>query len=167
MLERPETGSRHSLRPIALAAVLAAACLMACGASSRAPTLEPTAANPRLPTVVLESGTASLKAEVARTTAQREVGLMFRTSLPDGTGMLFVFDSDQILQFWMKNTSLPLSIAYLSSDGTIREIHDLEPFSLAGVSSARSVRYALEVPRGWFAKAGLEAGDRFVIPPLD
>jgi uncharacterized membrane protein (UPF0127 family) len=81
--------------------------------------------------------------------------------------MLFVFPSDEQLAFWMKNTSIPLSIAYIASDGTIREIHDLEPFSLEAVKAGRSVRYALEVGRGWFGKAGLGEGDRLSLPALD
>lgn len=141
--------------------------LAACGPSTKAPTTEPTAPNPKLPTAVLTAGQVSLTVELATTASQREVGLMFRKSLPEGSGMLFVFDADQILRFWMKNTKIPLSIAYLSSDGTIREIHELEPESLASVNSERSVRYALEVPRGWFERVGLGAGDRFSIPPLD
>lgn len=161
---------KKSLHPLGSALALFAALalsLAACGQSARASTTEPTAPNPKLPTAVITAGKASITVELATSAAQREVGLMFRKSLPEGAGMLFVFDADQILRFWMKNTSLPLSIAYLSSDGTIREIHDLEPQSLASVSSERSVRFALEVPRGWFDRAGLKVGDRFAIPPLD
>ena len=83
---------------------------------------------------------------------------MFRKSLDDGKGMLFVFDRDEQLAFWMKNTSIPLSLAYIASDGTIRQIVDLEPQSLATVQAERSVRYALEVPRGWFDRAGVRVG---------
>ena len=78
--------------------------------------------------------------------------------------MLFVFESDQRLTFWMKNTLVPLSIAYIASDGTIREILDMEPQSLASVPSQYSVRYALEVPKGWFARAGVRTGDRVAVP---
>ena len=78
--------------------------------------------------------------------------------------MLFVFDSDERLSFWMKNTLIPLSIAYIASDGTIREILDMEPHSLAPVPSQYSVRYALEVPKGWFSRAGVRVGDRVSIP---
>jgi uncharacterized membrane protein (UPF0127 family) len=98
-------------------------------------------------------------AEIARTDAQRERGLMWRRSLAEGEGMLFVFDRDRILSFWMKNTLIPLSIAYIAADGRILEIHDMEPRRLAPVQSARSARYALEVNRGWFARMGIKAGD--------
>jgi uncharacterized membrane protein (UPF0127 family) len=84
---------------------------------------------------------------------------MEREEIPDGTGMLFVFDRDQILSFWMKNTPHPLSIAYIDSRGKIRNIYDMTPFSLASVVSTVSVRYALEVPQGWFEKVGVKVGD--------
>jgi uncharacterized membrane protein (UPF0127 family) len=104
-------------------------------------------------------------AEVARTDGQRQRGLMFRKEVKDGEGMLFVFERDQILSFWMKNTFVPLSIAYISRDGVILEIRDLEPENLRPVVSSRSCRYALEVPRGWFNRAGLGPGDRLVSFP--
>jgi uncharacterized membrane protein (UPF0127 family) len=80
--------------------------------------------------------------------------------------MLFVFQSDQLLSFWMKNTLVPLSIAYISHDGRILEIYDMQPGDLNPVSSSRSVRYALEVPQGWFNRSGLGVGDRLEIPEL-
>jgi uncharacterized membrane protein (UPF0127 family) len=107
-----------------------------------------------------------LRAEIARTEAERARGLMYRPSLPDGEGMLFVFERDQILSFWMKDTLIPLSIAFISYDGRIREIYDMKVRDLTPVNSRRSVRYALEVPQGWFERAGISAGDRLNIPPL-
>jgi uncharacterized membrane protein (UPF0127 family) len=85
---------------------------------------------------------------------------MYRKNIPDGTGMLFVFDRDQVLTFWMKNTLVPLSIAYISSDGRIIDILDMESQSLKPVVSSRSVRYALEVPQGYFNRVGIREGDR-------
>ena len=73
--------------------------------------------------------------------------------------MLFIFEKDQILSFWMKNTPHPLSIAYIDSKGKIRDIFDMTPYSLASVVSTVSVRYALEVPQGWFDKVGIKKGD--------
>lgn len=122
--------------------------------------------NPILKTVTLTVNGRQILAEVAMTETERNRGLMFRKNLDDGKGMLFVFDSDQKVAFWMKNTSLPLSIAYIASDGTITQILDLVPFSEEGRPSERSVRYALEVPRGWFGRAGVGTGDRISIPPL-
>jgi uncharacterized membrane protein (UPF0127 family) len=105
-------------------------------------------------------GRVQIQVEIARTEAERSRGLMYRTSLPDGKGMLFVFERDQILSFWMKDTLIPLSIAFISYDGRILEMYDMLPRDLSPIHSSRSVRYALEVPRGWFERAGIQAGDR-------
>jgi uncharacterized membrane protein (UPF0127 family) len=105
-------------------------------------------------------GKVIVKAEIARTGAQREQGLMYRKELNDGYGMLFIFERDQVLSFWMKNTLVPLSIAYITSDGRIIEIYDMQPGNLNPVNSSRSARYALEVPQGWFSRAGIATGDK-------
>lgn len=122
--------------------------------------------NPTLKTVTLTSGSVKVEVELARTELEQNRGLMFRKSLADGKGMLFVFPSDQKVSFWMKNTSIPLSIAYMLSDGTILQILDLVPFSEEPRPSERSIRYGLEVPQGWFSKVGLKVGDKFEIPSL-
>ncbi|MDR2404300.1 MAG: DUF192 domain-containing protein [Spirochaetaceae bacterium] len=101
-----------------------------------------------------------LQAEIARTGEERTRGLMHRKSLPDGEGMLFLFDRDQILSFWMKDTLIPLSIAFIGYDGRILEIRDMQPGDLRPVNSSRSARYALEVPQGWFGRVGIAPGDR-------
>nr|WP_238579879.1 DUF192 domain-containing protein [Treponema endosymbiont of Eucomonympha sp.] len=105
-----------------------------------------------------EGKTVTLRVEVARTEAERSRGFMGRKRIPDGTGMIFIFERDERLRFWMKDTPVPLSIAYIDSAGAVREIYDMTPFSLAPVTSAVSVRYALEVPQGWFARAGIRVG---------
>jgi len=107
-----------------------------------------------------------ITAEIARTEQEREHGFMERKHIPDGTGMLFVFDRDQILNFWMKNTPTALSIAYIDSSGCIRDIFDMTPFSLANITSTVYVRYALEVPRGWFSRAGIKPGDMVPVDEL-
>ena len=89
---------------------------------------------------------------------------MERTHIPKGTGMLFIFEQDQILRFWMKNTPSALSIAFIDSRGTIRELFDMTPYSLANVSSTVSVRYALEVPQGWFSANGIVPGCTVSLP---
>lgn len=104
-------------------------------------------------------GAAPVQVEFARTAEERTRGLMYRKNLPDGAGMLFVFERDEPLSFWMKNTFIPLSIAFIASDGRIIEIKDMRPRDLTSVKSSRSVRYALEVPQGWFTRAGIQAGD--------
>ena len=113
-----------------------------------------------------KQGKVTIKAEIAITQAQHEQGLMYRKSLKDGEGMLFIFQNDQFLAFWMKNTLVPLSVAYISYDGRILEIYDMQPGNLDPVKSSRSVRYALEVPQGWFSRAGLGVGDRLEIQGL-
>jgi uncharacterized membrane protein (UPF0127 family) len=100
-----------------------------------------------------------VKAEIASTDEERGQGLMFRKSLADGEGMLFVYERDQVLSFWMKNTLIPLSIAFIASDGRIIDIRDMYPNDESSVVSNRSVRYALEVPQGWFSRAGIHQGD--------
>jgi uncharacterized membrane protein (UPF0127 family) len=101
----------------------------------------------------------AISLEIAQTDKERAKGLMNRSSLSDGEGMLFVFESEQILSFWMKNTLIPLSIAFIRTDGRIIEIRDLQALDVSTVRSSRSARYALEVPQGWFSRAGLEPGD--------
>ena len=107
---------------------------------------------------------AFIKAEIAATQEERNNGLMFRKKLPDGEGMLFVFEADQVMSFWMKNTYIPLSIAYIARDGKIIDIKDMYPHDTSSVVSSRSVRYALEVPQGWFSRAGVRTGDMVKIP---
>ena len=102
--------------------------------------------------------------EVADTPSQRERGLMYRTSMPKDHGMLFIFPSDQQLTFWMKNTNIPLAIAYISQDGVIKEIHHMVPHSLNPVQSDHSVRYGLEVNDGVFAALGIVPGDQVTLP---
>ncbi|MFP4178841.1 MAG: DUF192 domain-containing protein [Spirochaetaceae bacterium] len=114
--------------------------------------------------IELKVGEEIFTVEVAQTDKERSRGLMYRSSLGENEGMLFVFERDQRLSFWMKNTEIPLSIAYISRDGTIREIHDLKPHSERAVESSHAVRYALELPRGAFDRAGAGPGDSIPIP---
>jgi uncharacterized membrane protein (UPF0127 family) len=115
----------------------------------------------RVPVTV---GSAVFTVEVARTDAQRERGLMHRRSLGNREGMLFVFDADQRLAFWMKDTLVPLSIAFLSSEGRILQIEDMDPLSQKAIRSRLSARYALELPRGAFTEVGAAEGDIVVLP---
>lgn len=114
-----------------------------------------------------DGGTVELVAELAVKPEERNYGFMNRKKIPDGTGMLFVFEKDQILSFWMKNTPHPLSIAYISSDGKIVDIFDMTPYSLASIVSSRSVRYALEVPQGWYKKQNINIGDKVLLPKFE
>lgn len=101
-----------------------------------------------------------IRVEIADTPESRQKGLMYRKSLPEDQGMLFIFEKEQKMSFWMKNTKIPLSIAYISKSGVIREIHDLEPLSQKTVQSSHSVLYALEVNQGYFDKKGIGEGDQ-------
>ena len=115
--------------------------------------------------IIRKDGTEfTVAAEIAEKTEDRNHGFMERKTIPDGTGMLFVFEKDQILSFWMKNTPHPLSIAYIDSKGKIRDIYDMTPYSLSSIISTVSVRYALEVPQGWYKKNGITEGDIVIIP---
>lgn len=111
-----------------------------------------------------DGSTVTVKAEIAKTNEDRARGYMERTKIPEGTGMLFVFQTDQVLSFWMKNTPTPLSIAYIDSKGKIRDIFDMEPYCLDSIISTVSVKYALEVPQGWFNKMGIKEGDYLNLP---
>jgi uncharacterized protein len=111
-------------------------------------------------TIERENGQpVEITVELARTDEERSRGLMYRESLPDGEGMLFVFDRDQPLSFWMKNTLIPLSIAFIASNGHIVEIKDMKPRDLTSVRSSIPVRYALEAPQGWFQRVNVRHGD--------
>jgi uncharacterized membrane protein (UPF0127 family) len=108
----------------------------------------------------------NIKAEIAVTHEERSKGLMFRKSLKDGEGMLFIFDKDDIQHFWMKDTYVPLSIAFIAYNGKIVDIKDMYPHDINSVSSSRSVRYALEAPQGWFLRAGVNEGDTVKIDAI-
>ena len=110
--------------------------------------------------------TVVVKTELAKTEAEQMYGFMNRKNIPDGTGMLFIFKDDRIASFWMKNTPTPLSIAYIDYSGKIKDIFDMTPFSLATIVSTGYVRYALEVPQGWFSKNGIKIGDYLDLSPL-
>ncbi|MGC9313187.1 MAG: DUF192 domain-containing protein [Sediminispirochaetaceae bacterium] len=120
--------------------------------------------NDRLETIELKVGEDIYTVEVAGTPEQRQKGLMHRDSLGEYEGMLFVFERDQHLSFWMKNTTVPLSIAYIAREGTIKSIFDMRPLSEQSVESGYAVRYALELPQGAFERSGSKVGDTIEIP---
>ena len=116
--------------------------------------------NKGLPLVELTIGKAKLKAEVAADNNTRTVGLMNRFSLQPDHGMLFVFAQSQPLAFWMKNTYVPLSIAYIDAQGVILNILDMKPHDESTHPSAGAAIYALEMKQGWFKDRGIVAGNR-------
>ena len=111
-------------------------------------------------TVRLKAGKQIIHAEVAATDAERERGLMYRRSLPENSGMLFVFDRPARSCMWMKNTPIPLSVAFIDQDGAIVNIEEMEPFTLESHCSAGWIRYALEMNAKWFERNGLKPGSR-------
>jgi uncharacterized protein len=114
----------------------------------------------------MEIGEQLFFLEVADTEALRREGLMHRKELAPDSGMIFVFDRDEILGFWMKDTGIPLTIAYIDASGTVVDILPLAPYSRDPVFSSRSVRYAIELNRNAFEKAGVQEGDRLDLTPL-
>jgi len=126
-----------------------------------------TAAQPTLPTVKLAVNGKVLTAEVADDNTERATGLMFREKLAEDSGMLFVMPQVAEATFWMRNTLIPLSVAYIDPSGTILEIHDMKPRDETPIPSKFPyVAYALEMDKGWFEKKGILPGDRITgLPP--
>jgi uncharacterized membrane protein (UPF0127 family) len=111
-----------------------------------------------LPRVKLSAGMHLIDAQVAQTAQQRQIGLMFRREMPQHEGMLFVFEQASEQCFWMRNTLLPLTAAFVADDGTIVNLVDMKPQTEDSHCSAKPVRYVLEMNQGWFAKKNLKAG---------
>ena len=135
-------------------------CLLALGSP---PTLAQESPQ-KLPTVKLNAGFHVIEAEVARSPGERAIGLMHRKEMPQNHGMLFVFEQPATQCFWMKNTLLPLSIAFLADDGTVVNMADMKPRSLDSHCSKAPVRLALEMNEGWFARRGIREGSRISGP---
>ena len=119
-----------------------------------------------LPSIRLNAGMHIIKAELAQTPEQRSIGLMHRKAMPTNDGMLFVFEQPAPQCFWMKNTLLPLSIAFIDDDGTVASIEEMPAGSLASHCARQPVRYALEMNQGWFAKRGIKPGARLSGKPF-
>ncbi len=108
--------------------------------------------------VELTAGMYRIDAQVALSPQERQTGLMFRKEMPAQEGMLFVFEQPAMQCFWMKNTLLPLTAAFVADDGTIVNLADMKPQTEDSHCSAKPVRYVLEMNQGWFAKRGIKAG---------
>lgn len=120
---------------------------------------EPTHAQSKLATIKLYLGPEAIQSEMAITFDQIRTGMMFRTNVAETDSMIFDLHYPQRAAFWMKNCSVPLSVAYIDPDGVIQEIHDLEPHNTNSVVSAvANVRFALEVPQGWFDRHHIRTG---------
>jgi uncharacterized membrane protein (UPF0127 family) len=121
---------------------------------------------PKLPTTPLTIGIHVVQAELAVTPEQQATGMMFRTSMGTNEGMLFVNDDAGVRCFWMRNTLVPLTIAFIADDGTIVNTADMEPRSEKSHCSAQPVRFALEMNLGWFAKRGIKPGAKISGKPF-
>lgn len=131
-------------------ALLAVGCLSTAGAQT--PQVR------KFPTTQLNIGIHLIKAEVAQTEAEREQGLMFREKMGDNEGMLFLFGQPAGVCMWMKNTLIPLSVAFIDETGKIVNIEDMEPQTLASHCAKKPATYALEMNRGWFKQRNIKAG---------
>jgi uncharacterized membrane protein (UPF0127 family) len=119
-----------------------------------------------LPRVKLSAGMHRIEAQVARTPEQRMTGLMYRKEMPQHEGMLFVFEQPSRQCFWMKNTLLPLSIAFIDDQGTVVNVEEMKPQTLESHCSTKPVRYVLEMNQGWFAKKGIRPGAKLAGDPF-
>ena len=113
-----------------------------------------------MPVVQLNAGMHLIRAEVAAEFGTRMRGLMYRASMPQNAGMLFIFDESTQHCMWMKNTLIPLSVAFIDEKGAITNIEDMKPQTEDSHCASRSARYALEMNRGWFAAHGIKPGSR-------
>ncbi len=138
------------MKPVAYFAVLL---LATCAWAQEAPQMQ-------LPRTTLSVGMFQIDAQVATTGEEHATGLMYRKEMPQHEGMLFVFPSPNQLCFWMKNTLIPLTAAFIDDDGTIVNLEDMKPKSLDSHCAKKPVRYVLEMNQGWFAKKGFKAGTK-------
>ena len=121
----------------------------------------------QLPRTKLSAGMHLMDVQVAATPDQRTIGLMFRKDMGASEGMLFVFEQPAVQCFWMKNTLLPLSAAFIRDDGTIVNIEDMKPLTTDSHCSAAPVRFVLEMHQGWFNKKGIKAGQKIGGRPFE
>ena len=147
-----------NLRLLAAATFLALSAAAAAGAQEQAQL--------DLPRVKLQAGMHQIDAQIALTPDQRQIGLMYRAEMPQHEGMLFVFEQASPQCFWMKNTLLPLTAAFVADDGTIVNLVDMKPQTTDSHCSAKPVRFVLEMNQGWFAKKAIKAGFRLSGKPF-
>lgn len=121
----------------------------------------------QFPVIPLNAGIHLIKAEVASSDIQRQQGLMFREKMAQNEGMLFIFDKPQIVCMWMKNTPLPLSVAFIDNSGKITNIENMKPQTTDSHCAKKSVRYALEMNHGWFKQKSIQIDTTIEgLPPL-
>jgi uncharacterized protein len=171
-----ESSCVKAYRPSAVALLLALVVVAGVGAGVVSPASAQTKPAPAavvpagkpqaLPMIDLAAGMHRIRAQLADSPDERAVGLMYRAEMPANEGMLFVFEQPQRQCFWMKNTLLPLSIAFINDDGSILNIDEMKANTTDNHCSKGPVRYVLEMNAGWFAKKGMKAGDRITGGPF-
>ena len=153
--------TRQSCLPVLIRLFSACLLLALCGvAKSQKP-------QTTLPRAALSIGMYRIDAQVATTSTEHATGLMFRTEMPQPEGMLFVFEQPAQQCFWMKNTLIPLAVAFVADDGTLVNLDEMKAQTLNAHCSEKPVRYVLEMNASWFSKKGLKAGDKLKGPPFD
>lgn len=150
----------RALRPVLAVAAATALLMPVWAAAQQAPQLN-------LQRVKLNAGMHVIDAQVAMTPQERQTGLMLRQDMPQHEGMLFVFEQASEQCFWMKNTLLPLTAAFVADDGSIVNTADMKPETTDSHCSARPVRYVLEMNKGWFAKKGIKQGSKLTGPMFE
>lgn len=166
---QPPTSSGHNsvmhlfIRPLRTAL----AWTLALASSTAALALEPQG-QPQLnlPRTELRAGMFRIDAQVAQRFEERQIGLMHRTSMPAHEGMLFIFEQPAVQCFWMKNTLLPLTAAFVADDGSIVNLADMQPLDERSHCSSQPVRYVLEMHQGWFAQKGIRPGAKLTGRPF-
>lgn len=121
----------------------------------------------QLQRIAVQQGMHRIDAQVAQTPEQRQIGLMWRKNMPAHEGMLFIFEQPAQQCFWMKNTLLALTAAFVDDDGTIVNLEDMKPQTTQPHCSKKPVRYVLEMNQGWFAKKGIKAGAKLAGTPFN
>ena len=162
MLTLPQSTSRPSLAQWAALWVLAPLVFLALQVQSTQAWAQQHTAEPQLnlPRTQIKAGMYLIDAQVASTPEQRSMGLMYRRDMPAQEGMLFVFEQATQQCFWMKNTLIPLTAAFVLDDGTIANLVDMKPQTTEPHCSVKPVRVVLEMNQGWFAKRGIKAGSK-------
>jgi uncharacterized membrane protein (UPF0127 family) len=150
LLRLPACLSLTTLRGLLACLFLASACALAWAQQPQM----------NLPRTKLSAGMHLLDVQVAQTPQERQIGLMFRQEMPQHEGMLFVFEQPATQCFWMRNTLIPLTAAFVADDGTIVNLADMKPRSDDSHCSAKPVRFVLEMNQGWFARRNIQAGYR-------
>ena len=118
----------------------------------------------QLPRATLNAGMHLMQVQLAQNFEQRQMGLMWRKEMPQNEGMLFIFEQASVQCFWMRNTLIPLTAAFVADDGTIVNLTDMKPMSDESHCSTKPVRLVLEMNQGWFAKRNIQAGYKLTGP---